>query len=548
MAIHEPEPNIIKIYRLVEEVVSGELDIPEFQREFVWTKDQVKDLLDSLIKGYPIGSLLIWDLSDYKSGKHTFDEKRKDWIVDGQQRIVSLCLIMSKKPYWMDNTEWNELLSKYKIKINVLSLEVALEYPGIKKDPAWINPREIFSEEKDEGLSKLAEEISRKMNKSEEFTKIYSNIKRVWDIQNIGIPVIKVKAKLEDIATIFERINSAGTRVKQSDVTLAYIAVYNKDKKWIREKFMRYLDDLEDNGFYFDPTLIIRAITTIGENKAVLKNVSDEFLRNEKGVLDKAFSGFKRSMRELIQDLRNVGVLNSELIYAKNTIIPLIYLYHKFPDQHDFNKAFHFFLLALKRGRYSGSAETSLQEDVNIIHKADSFEKAIEELHSDIDPREIEAELSKDAVRNSVHYQGEGRFLKLLLYLVVYKKEAKDWFSKKRLGYLEPDEINRDFTIEVHHFFPKNILREKGYRKDEQEALANIAFINPGTNKRLRDEPYIYIKKYKISEEELSKQLIPIDERLWEVDHYREFLDRRSEIIADELTRYMRSLYPEFYS
>jgi hypothetical protein len=442
MPVHKSGREEVSIYDLVERAAGGKYDIPEFQREFVWTKDQVKDFLDSLIKGYPVGSLLVWNLKNYISGKHMSSGTPKDWIVDGQQRIVSLCLIMSKKPNWMGD-EWNELFEKYKIKINVLSLEVALESPIIKRDPKWVYPHEIFSKKKDEKeneLKEFAEELSRKISESEKnriytdlYPIIYSNIDHIWNLQHtIEIPVTRIDASLEDIAVIFERINSKGTRIKRSDVTLAYIAAYNEG--WVREKFMKYLDDLEDNGFYFDPTLIIRAITTIGENKAVLKNVSDEFLRNENGVLDKAFSGFKRSMGELIQDLRNVGILNSELIYAKNTIIPLIYLYHKFSDQYDFNKAFHFFLLALKRGRYSGSAETSLQEDVNIIHKADSFEKAIEELHSDIDPREIEAELSKDAVRKSVHYQGEGRFLKLLLYLVVYKKGAKDWFFKEKAG------------------------------------------------------------------------------------------------------------------
>jgi len=143
MPIYKPVVNPESIRRLVEKATKGELDIPEFQREFVWTKEQVKDLLDSLIKGYPIGSLLIWDLSEYKSGRYVSEKREKEWIVDGQQRIASLCLILSRKPYWMDLDEWNTLLNKYKIRINVLTLDVALEYPGLKKDSEWIYPQEI---------------------------------------------------------------------------------------------------------------------------------------------------------------------------------------------------------------------------------------------------------------------------------------------------------------------------------------------------------------------------------------------------------------------
>jgi hypothetical protein len=527
---------------LVDKATIGELDIPEFQREFVWTKDQVKDLLDSLIKGYPIGSLLIWDLSEYTSGKHVFEkERKKEWIVDGQQRIVSLCLIMLRKPYWMDADEWDRLLNKYKIKINVLTLDVALEYPALKKDPAWIYPQQIFSIENEEGLEKIATELSSKVD-IKLFPRIYSGIKRVWDLQHIEIPTIKVNASLEDIATIFERVNKAGTRVRQADVTLAYIAAYNEG--WVREKFTKYLDDLEESGFLLDPTLITRAITTIGEGKAVLKGVSDDFLKNKNGVLDDAFFSFKRSMGRLIRDLTSSGILNSELIYAKNTIIPLIYLYHKFPDQYDFNKSLHFLLLALARGRYSGSSETTLQEDVNVIQSARSFEEAIKVLHKKLGSIKI----TKEAVKSSVHYQGEGRFLKLALYLAIYRNQAKDWFSGVRLGYFKDNEVNRDFAIEVHHFFPRSLLKSVGHGEDEREALANIVFINPGTNKRLREEPYIYIKKYRINKQELVKQFIPLDEQLWKVENYEAFLDVRSGMIATELTNFMKNLYPQFYT
>ncbi|MGC9086917.1 MAG: GmrSD restriction endonuclease domain-containing protein [Thermoprotei archaeon] len=540
MPAYKPETFPISIRRLVEDALKGEIDIPEFQREFIWTKDQVKDLLDSLIKGYPIGSLLIWDLNDYTTGKHVFEQKKKEWIVDGQQRIVSLCLLTSRKPYWMEITEWNELINRYKIKVNILTLDVALEYSAIKKDPVWVYPQEIFNAEKEEELEKIASELSNKID-AKLFTKIYNNIKRIWDLQDITIPVIKVNTSLENIATIFERINSAGTRIKQADVTLSYIAAYNKG--WIRENFMKYLDALEDKGFYFDPTLIIRAITTVGENKAIIRDVSDNFLKNKDGILNKAFSDFKRSLERLIPDLTNFGVLNSDLIYAKNTIIPLIYLYHKFQNQFDFNKAFHFFLVTLAQGRYSGSAESALQEDINKIQNASNFDEAIMKLHGETNTILI----TKDSVKNAVHYQGEGRFLKLVLYLVVYRNQATDWFTKVRLGYFK-SKINRDFTIEEHHFFPRSLLRNVGIEKDKREALANIVFINPGTNKRLKEQPYTYIKKYNIDNDELSKQLIPLDEQLWKLENYDAFLEKRSEIIAAELKKFMASLYPSFYA
>ena len=77
--------------------------------------------------------------------------------------------------------------------------------------------------------------------------------------------------------------------------------------------------------------------------------------------------------------------------------------------------------------------------------------------------------------------------------------------------------------------------------------LANIAFINPGTNKRLRDQPYTYIKKYRIDTDELKKQLIPLDEDLWKLENYEKFIEVRSELISNEINQFFRRLYPSIF-
>lgn len=526
------------IQRLIESTVNGKYDIPEFQREFVWTKNQVAELLDSLIEGYPIGSILIWDLNKYTEGKHVYENRPKEWIVDGQQRLIALCILNSKKPYWISVDEWNRIIKKYRIRVNILTLAVSLEYPAIRHNPEWIHPHKVFNVN---DLKSFAEELSNKLNRPELFTKIYDNAKRIQGALDIDVPLVKVNTSLEKIATIFERINSAGTRIKQADITLAYVAAYNKG--WIRDKFTKYLDDLDEEGFYFDPTLLIRAITSIGEDKAVLREVSDNFLRNKDGVLDKAFSRFKNSLNRLIQELRSVGVFSSNLIYAKNTVIPLIYLYNRFESEFNFKKAFIFFLTALWRGRYSGSAETTLQEDINKIKNAQDFEEAIEKLVAEL----TISKLDKDTVRNATYYQGEGRFLKLLLYLIAFRNGAVDWFTKAKLGYTKHNEINKDFTIEEHHFFPRSLLKSVGIEKNQRNLLANIVFINPGTNKRLRFQPYTYIQKYDIDPKELQKQLIPLDDNLWKIQNYNEFVERRSELIAQGINNFLRSLHPSLF-
>jgi len=352
---------------------------------------------------------------------------------------------------------------------------------------------------------------------------------------------VKIKASLEAVATIFDRVNMAGTRIKQSDIVLAYIAVHNSG--WVRGKFMEYLNDLDEEGFYFDPTIIIRGITAIGENKTVLRDVSDDFIRNENGVLDKAFKKFKECMSRLIHKFRSAGILTSDLIYAKNSVIPLIYLCHKFGTTFNFKKALFYLILALWYGRYSGAAEATLQEDINKIKEAKNFDEAIAKLVENFPKINV----TKEIVKNAVYYQGIGRILKLILYLIVYKNGATDWFTGVRLGYTRHNEINKDFGIEEHHFFPRSLLRKQNIETDKIHSLANIVFINPGTNKRLRTQPADYIKKYKIQKEDLKKQLIPLNEKLWYIEKFKEFINERSRLIAEEINNYLKDLCPEYF-
>jgi len=542
-----PEPIPISIARIINSVVNGEYDIPEFQRSFVWSDHQVRDLLDSLIQGYPIGAFLIWDLTDYEIGKTTPQEgRRKEWVVDGQQRITALSILWRKKPYWINNDKWEELLRKNKVKVNIRKLKVSLEYPAIKNDPAWVYPHELLGipEEKirdyvKELLSKL--EVPRELY-IDEFVRIQYNIERIRDaLTNTKIPIIKVSLPLEDVVEVFNRINSKGTRVRTSDITLAYIAAYNPT--WVRSKFLKYLEELEEEGYGIEPVQLLRSLIAVGEGKAIVKNVSGDFLRNKNDKLNDAFRQLKTSLSILIRMFQEKGLLSFNLVYAKNTIIPIIYLHARFPRSFNFNKAFHYFLSALAEGRYSGSAETQLQEDINIIKEANDFDEAIKTLHNSVQPLDI----TSDIVKESVHYRGIGRFLKLLLYLTVYRNGARDWFTEVRLGWLHDNEINRDFTIQVHHFFPRALLKSIGIPTEKIDTVANITFINPGTNRRLRTAPNVYIKKYKIKTSELKKQLIPTDEELLKIENYDKFLEVRSKLIAKELSNYLRSLYPEYY-
>ena len=104
---------ISDILRNIDQSTLGNLDIPEFQRDFVWTPEKVKKLVDSLWRRYPIGSILLWSASYFSARNAQSAQSNKDWIIDGQQRITALAFLFGKKPYWWpDATSWNRAIER----------------------------------------------------------------------------------------------------------------------------------------------------------------------------------------------------------------------------------------------------------------------------------------------------------------------------------------------------------------------------------------------------------------------------------------------------
>ncbi|RLB34708.1 MAG: hypothetical protein DRH12_17220 [Deltaproteobacteria bacterium] len=161
----------LKVYEIVRNAVSKNVDIPEFQRQFVWDPQQVKLLTESLYRNYPIGSFLLWDSSEYEESKTAQGAKASQWIVDGQQRTTALSLLLGQKPYWWESAEeWNKALMRYDVMANILTegnddrIEFALSNPIRRRDARWISVREILRIDKVEDLTQVAQEIIEKMS------------------------------------------------------------------------------------------------------------------------------------------------------------------------------------------------------------------------------------------------------------------------------------------------------------------------------------------------------------------------------------------------
>lgn len=220
------------IREIVEKTLAHKWGIPEFQRAFVWTPQRVRELIDSLWRGYPVGSFLIWYAGDDVVTRGPNDAHMPDaWVVDGQQRTTALCLLLGRKPFWWES-DWNQLLNKNDVRFNVLADEepfFSLKTAAMKgaAGAAWLPVREILSAD-DEQLSTVVQDLLRTLDlPAARFGTIYSKLDRLRKIRDVPIPVVNVSLDLEDVTEIFGRLNSAGTKVKEADIALALAAAHN---------------------------------------------------------------------------------------------------------------------------------------------------------------------------------------------------------------------------------------------------------------------------------------------------------------------------------
>ena len=314
---------IADIVRHIDDATLGLLNVPEFQRRYVWRASKVVDLVDSLWRGYPIGTLLLWE-SSYDSPQTALGSSgRKLWIVDGQQRVTSLALLFGRKPYWWsDAAYWNKLYDKYNVLVNIAKdkddLEFGLTNPFRKKAPEWISVRSVLHSA---NLSQLALDVSEKLGSAGRFAEVHEKFQSIRRIENAQLYEIIVDHELEDVAEIFGRLNTAGTKIRESDVIVALVAA--KQQGWIRQKFNPFLKDLESRGFEFDPGVVVRTLAIVGHGSARLKDVPDSFWEPS-DAFDEHWRKTKEAISTVIKNLMEHGVLSSDLLPSLNVLIPVL--------------------------------------------------------------------------------------------------------------------------------------------------------------------------------------------------------------------------------
>jgi hypothetical protein len=503
ITVKDQRLNIAEVVDHIDDSTLGNLNVPEFQRKYVWRPSKVSDLVDSLWRGYPIGTLLLWE-SVYDSPRTALGTQgRKLWIVDGQQRVTSLALLFGKKPYWWaDTAHWNRLYERYDVLANIAKskddMEFSLSNPIRRKSNEWVSVRSILNSK---NLSELAADVASKLGDQGRFAEIHEKLQSIKKIASVSLYEIIVDHELEDVAEIFGRLNTAGTKIRESDIVIALVAA--KQQGWIREKFDPFLKDVELKGFDLDPGVVVRTFAIIGHGSARLRDIPQNFWQPSNDF-DENWRKTKEVISSVIRNLMEYGILSSDLLPSPNVLIPVFVLRAYFSKEFDFKKALHWLLLATRDGRYSGSALTVLDSDTKLLKSQKSFGDAISELTKPLSaPPAFVADEFQEEYRD--------KFLRLILYLTVFSRGAKDWINQDvRVGFdREDNELNEGFKPEWHHIFPRKILKGN-YDESQVDAIANIAVLNEKANRSFSgNPPSKYLEEHGVKPARLEEQAIP---------------------------------------
>ena len=526
----------MKLTTILDQIDMGSIALPEFQRGYVWNRDQVRNLMTSLYRGHPVGSLLVWEtqteqVTDHARGDGNLSAGTVKLLLDGQQRITSLYgIIRGQAPKFFEGNA-QSFTGLY---FNFKDEDFAFYMPTrMDNNPFWINVTDLMQQ----GPGPFCGEIYTNPNLSKEEAGTYNNrLNTIYNIKERNFHIEEVSGNdktVDEVVEIFNNVNSGGTKLSKGDLALARICAAWPDA---RDELNSRLTRWDSAGFKFKLDWLLRCITSVLTNESLfsgLKDVSTE--RFKKGLQDS-----EQSIDTLLNIIASRLGLDHHRVLGSIYAFPLMTRYldqrgGHFPNHQERDKLLYWYIHTILWGRYSSSIESTLRKDLAAIDGKDgSLDKLIEQLRQDrgnlrITPGDFNS------------WSVASRFYPLL-YLLTRVCKARDWEDDIALS---QHMLGRLASLEVHHIFPKSKLYAKGHERAEVNALANFAFLTKETNLRISNrDPEEYFAHYEAKHPgTLASQWIPTDPELWKYENYHDFLAARRELLAQAANDFLDSLY-----
>lgn len=550
-----------KVSELVAKIERGELQLPEMQRKYVWTSTKVRDLLDSLYRGYPSGVILTWqpatrvETQDFAVATRSEASGTPLLLLDGQQRLTSLSAVLRGEPVQVrsrkrpveilfnldhpdeltfitevdessvddngfedtDDVE-DDLIARANRRAFVVSSNQVLALQN------WVRVTDVFTKNDGEILQKAG--VSGFNDPMyERYSARLKQLRAIAEYE-YRVDILEPTKSYEEVTEIFVRVNSLGAKLRSSDLALAQITA-----KWNGSLalFTAYQTTVAKEGFDLDLGIHLRALVAVITGQSRFLTVSSL----TKQDLEDGWGRTKRAMYFAINYVKsNFQIDSPTLLSSPFLLVAVAYWGHQRDfrvSEEDAATIRKWFLVANAKGRYShGSSESLLDQDLAAI-RAGGGEQLIQRLvqqvgRLDFTPADLLGRTSRSGVFKT-------------MFLMFRAAGVRDWATNLQIS---PKHSGTADKIEFHHIFPKAYLKQ--FRSDldarKVDDIINLAFIGSKTNKEIRDRaPRDYVGEY--PPERLAAQLICFDDNIDVADEFELFVERRRKVLARQLNMFL---------
>ncbi len=567
---------------LVGYIQMGEIGLPDIQRPFVWKNAKVRDLFDSMYRGYPVGYLLLWQNALTEDSKTIGeDQKQKPprlLIVDGQQRLTSLYAVVRGVPVLRENYEREPI----QIAFNPVEEKFEVADAAISRDTAYIPSISVLWA-KETKITKVIREYTERLQavrplSEQEVDKIEDSILKVYGLDGFPFTALELSASIDEeaVSDVFVRINSKGTPLNQSDFILTLMSVFWDEGRSQLEAFCRQArvpaSGAPSSFNHFikpDPDQLLRVGVGLGFKRARLKYVysllrgkdletglfSDERRLAQFKVLQEAQNPVLNLQywHDFLKSIRQAGFRGEKMISSQNNLL-MSYVFYLMGRTEFGVEEFRlrgviarWFFMSSLTGRFTGSPESAMEFDLARFRGLTTSDQFIRTLEQACDMAMTDdfwsITLPNDLATSSPRSPSLFAYNASLVLL-----DAKALFSKLKVAeLLDPSTQAMRAAVERHHLFPKAHLKTlKIIETRETNQIANYAMVEWGDNSDISDEApakYLPVMQARFGSDELKRMYrwhaLPEN---WEHLEYPRFLEKRRDLMAEVIRDGYRTL------
>jgi hypothetical protein len=522
---------VTKLAAILDQIDSGSVLLPEFQRGYVWNRDQVRGLMRSLYLDYPVGGLLTWETQADGSvvrGEAATTPALRVLILDGQQRVTTLYgITRGRPPAFFQGDE--KVFSGLRFNVE----DETFEFYGpakMRDDPRWIDVTSLFTQ----GLEYHIGVLNAHPETQPRIVTYMGRLSRLRGVLDRNLHEDKITGEdktINVVVDIFNRVNSGGTKLSKGDLALAKMCAHWPEA---RAAMRAHLNGWDKDGFTFSLDWLLRNTTAVATGRAEFASLDDIAVADFKQALD-ASAKYVSKFLDVIAG--RLGLDHDRVLMGRYAVPVISRLLHltggHFTSSADSDRALFWYVHSALWGRFAGSTETVLNQDYDAASRS-----GIDGLISS-----LERWRGGNLTIDGQDFEGFGRGSRFypLLYMLTRVHGARDFGSglplhSHLLGYLS--------SLQVHHIFPKAVLYDAGYTRSQVNAVANFCFLTQDANLAIgKRTPGDYFAEVEHKHPgTLASQWIPDDASLWTTQRYPEFLAARRELLADAANAFLGQL------